>query len=98
MKRNHKNVYELAQLAGLIVWVAIDDNGMIDCDMEVIPVSHDTFVLIDADGDVSYWQNHGEAAYHSDTLSEMSDWAQYHILDAQEDIAKDNRNFVLSFN
>jgi hypothetical protein len=97
MKTTHNHINEISELADQF-WGAFTDE-FLDCDIEVIPVGNDTFILIDKEGFTSFWQEHGDwGSFHSDTLCEMSDQAQFAINEAIPDIEKDNSNFILHWN
>lgn len=72
----HYGVADIRQLAGSTQWMALDNDGNMDCSITVHNCGDGVFIL-ESMWHRSFWQQHGEdCAYHSDRLNEMTDKAQ----------------------
>ena len=75
----HDNICEIAKSPCIPQYMALNEMGNMDCDIQVINCGDDVYILRSKKGE-SYWQQHNqETAYHSDMLCEMTDFAQEKI-------------------
>lgn len=82
----HGHIADIKQLAGSTQWMALDEHGLMDADIQVAPCGDGVFML-ESMMYRTFWQQHNEGcAFHSEMLSEMTDHAQSLIVRKMEKI------------